>query len=113
MLRQGRGYCLGFEGGVYRRVQTGVSSLDNKEMYIRLIHQYEQMLQLFPELQDITLRNIEIYRNELAANYVFKGSYKYRFQKIKRNPKLIYRPYMLKTLFWHILKLRRNIIIDI
>lgn len=113
LLHRGRGYCLGFVGGVYRRLSSGVSSQSNTTMYVRLIHQYEQMLQMFPELQDITLRNIELYRKELAANHVFKGSYKYRFQKMKQNPRLIYRPYMLKTLFWHIMKLNKDIIIEL
>ncbi len=94
----GKLFCLDFIGGVYRRHAEGVSSSYSNDTLRNLYHQYQEMITLFPEVRDISIKNRNEYLKCVIHDKTFKGTWKYRLHYMWLNKHLFFSRFALATI---------------
>ena len=94
----GKLFCLDFIGGVYRRHAEGVSSNYSNDTLRILYHQYQEMITLFPEVRDISIKNRNEYLKCVIHDKSFKGTWKYRLHYMWLNKHLFFSRFALTTI---------------
>lgn len=98
LSERGKLYCLGFEGGVYRRNTGGISVLSGYSMYPRLVDQYHYMARRFPELRDLSRKQEEDNLKIVIYMPYFNGICRYRFRYMWFHPRLFFSAFFTTTI---------------
>ncbi len=95
-------YCLNFNGSVYRKHAGGILyQVDNQtsiELYDRIINQYKYFYKIYPDLRDITKREIKAYVKVLVERPFFISQWKYRVYYMRLRRRLIFTKFFIGTL---------------
>lgn len=98
ILNQGKAYCHGFEGSVYRRNNGGASVNPSVSTIKKLFFQYKYMSEYFPDYKEISKRKMNNYLDQLIYAPFFKGIWKFRLYKMLQEPKLFFSSFFTTTL---------------
>ena len=99
LAEQGKLYCIGFVGAVYRRHLGSVSCGYSTATCVKLYHQYKFFEKRFPAFKDISRRKQEEQglKGIIYAPY-FTGIWKYRFLYMFRHPELFFSSFFTTTI---------------
>ena len=98
LAKGGKVFCMDFNGGVYRRLTSGTSSKYSNDTLRKLYHQYQEMITLFPEVRDISIKNRNEYLGYVIYDKAFKGTWKYRLHYMWLNKQLLFSRFALATI---------------
>ena len=98
LAKGGKVFCMDFNGGVYRRLTSGSSSKYSNDTLRKLYHQYQEMITLFPEVRDISIKNRNEYLGYVIYDKAFKGTWKYRLHYMWLNKQLLFSRFALATI---------------
>ncbi len=104
LLQQGRAYCLGFVGGVYRRHTGGVSVDISPRLCRSLVYQYKTMEHIFPDLRTISVRKKLDYLDGTLYDTECRDTWKYRFYYMGLHKRLFLSSFCTTTLLTYMLK---------
>lgn len=99
----GKVFCMDFVGGVYRRISSGVTSTFSNNTYRLLYHQYDEMKDIFPFVQDISIRRQCEFLSYVIHDVNCVETWKYRFLYMWKNKKLFFSSFFTTTILSYML----------
>lgn len=103
--------CLGFTGSVYRKLPTGMSSVNSHEMFCKLSRQYRWYSKRFgynKKLKQLSKSQESEYISYIMYDKEYRDTWKFRFRYMFLHPQLITSTYLYTTIFKYMFAKKRN-----